>query len=150
MRAFDSPLHVVQFDAHLDYASVEGVLRHTNAHAFRHIARMDTVEGLVQAGIRSLRTSRSAWQATKAHGNAVVGPNELRCDGADAVLAHVPRDARCYVSIDVDVLDGALVPGCASAEPDGLSYAELRDVLRALAEHAEIVGVDLVEVNHDG
>jgi agmatinase len=51
------------------------------------------------------------------------------------------------VSIDVDALDMPLVPGCVSAEPNGMSYAQLRDTLRALAEHAEIVGFDLVEVN---
>jgi agmatinase len=39
------------------------------------------------------------------------------------------------------------VPGCASAEVNGLSYEELRDALTAIARHAEVVGFDLVEVN---
>ena len=47
----------------------------------------------------------------------------------------------------MDVLDLPLVPGCVSAEPNGFLYAELRDTLRALAEHTRIVGFDLVEVN---
>ena len=51
------------------------------------------------------------------------------------------------MSVDVDVLDLPLVPGCVSAEPNGFLYAELRDTLRALAEHTRIVGFDLVEVN---
>ena len=59
----------------------------------------------------------------------------------------LPRDARCYVSIDIDVLDLPLVPGCVSAEPNGMTYAELRDSLFALAEHTDVVGFDLVEVN---
>ena len=59
----------------------------------------------------------------------------------------VPRDARTYVSIDIDVLDLPLIPGCVSAEPNGMSYAELRDTLAAIAEHCEVVGLDLVEVN---
>ena len=57
------------------------------------------------------------------------------------------RDARTYVSIDIDVLDLPLIPGCVSAEPNGMSYAELRDTLAAIAEHCEVVGLDLVEVN---
>ena len=52
-----------------------------------------------------------------------------------------------YVSIDIDVLDLPLVPGCASAEVNGLSYEELREALVAIARHAEVVGFDLVEVN---
>lgn len=52
-----------------------------------------------------------------------------------------------YVSIDIDVLDLPLVPGCASAEVNGLSYDELRQALFAVAGHNEVVGFDLVEVN---
>jgi agmatinase len=51
------------------------------------------------------------------------------------------------VSIDIDVLDMSLVPGCVSAEPNGMTYAELRDTLAAVAEHSDVVGFDLVEVN---
>lgn len=51
------------------------------------------------------------------------------------------------VSIDIDVLDLPLVPGCVSAEPSGMLYDELRDALFALAERTEIAGFDLVEVN---
>ena len=59
----------------------------------------------------------------------------------------LPRDANCYVSIDIDVLDLPLVPGCVSAEPNGMTYSELRDALVAIAEHTNVVGFDLVEVN---
>ena len=147
VRALDGPLTVVQFDAHLDYAQAQGSLRYTNAHAFAHIAALDTVDRILQAGIRSLRTSRGALERTLSDGNRVIGPEALRERGPEALLAELAPDARCYVTLDMDVLDGALVPGVVSAEPDGLTYAELRDTLRALAERADIVGVDLVEVN---
>ena len=51
------------------------------------------------------------------------------------------------MSIDIDVLDLPLIPGCVSAEPNGMTYAELRDTLAAIAEHCDVVGLDLVEVN---
>ena len=59
----------------------------------------------------------------------------------------VPPGARTYVSIDIDVLDLPLIPGCVSAEPNGMTYAELRDTLAAIAGHCDVVGLDLVEVN---
>ncbi len=52
-----------------------------------------------------------------------------------------------YVSVDIDVLDMSLIPGCVSAEPDGMSYAELRDAMLAVAERTRVIGLDLVEVN---
>ncbi len=59
----------------------------------------------------------------------------------------MPAGAATYVSIDVDVLDLSLVPGCVSAEPNGMTYAELRDTLKAIAEHTRVIGFDFVEVN---
>lgn len=147
VRAFEGPLHVVQFDAHLDYAEPRGDHRYTNAHSFSQIARLDSVERLTQAGIRSLRTSRSLYEASLADGNRILPPAELRELGPQGVAEGVPEGARCYLSIDVDALDHALVPGCVSADPGGLTYAELREMLVAVAARAEIVGVDLVEVN---
>jgi len=52
-----------------------------------------------------------------------------------------------YCSIDVDVLDLPLVPGCASSEVNGLTYDELRQTLFAIARAREVIGFDLVEVN---
>jgi hypothetical protein len=51
------------------------------------------------------------------------------------------------VSIDIDVLDMPLVPGCGSGEAAGLDYEELRSALAYVAAHHEVVGFDLVEVN---
>ncbi|NQV44196.1 MAG: arginase family protein [Rhodospirillales bacterium] len=50
-------------------------------------------------------------------------------------------------TIDADALDVPLVSGCVSAEPNGMSYAELRDCFGAIAARNEIVGFDFVEVN---
>ncbi|WP_034293011.1 arginase family protein [Herbaspirillum sp. RV1423] len=58
----------------------------------------------------------------------------------------LPAGEKCHVSIDIDALDMSLVPGCVSAEPNGLMYAEIRDTLIALAQRTDIVGLDLVEV----
>ena len=63
------------------------------------------------------------------------------------VLERLPRGEPVYVSVDIDVLDLPLAPGCASAEVNGLSYDALREGLFAIARHAEVVGFDLVEVN---
>ncbi len=147
VRAFREPLHVVHFDAHLDYAPFIHGLEYTNAHAFRHITRLPHVQSLTQVGIRSLRNTREMMEDSLRDGNRVVTMEEFRDVSSRGFVDRIPRNARCYVSLDIDVLDLSLVPGCVSAEPNGLLYAELRDTLFALAEHADIVGFDLVEVN---
>jgi agmatinase len=147
VRAFTEPLHVVHFDAHLDYAPFIHGLEYTNSHAFRHITRLSHVQSLTQVGIRSLRNTQTMMEDSLRDGNRVVTMEEFRDLSYRGFLDRIPRNARCYVSLDIDVLDLPLVPGCVSAEPNGFLYADLRNTLFALAEHAEIVGFDLVEVN---
>ena len=143
----EEPLHVIHFDAHIDYAPFIHDLRFTNGHAFRHITPMEHVESLAQVGIRSLRSVESDIQDAIDDGSRVVTMGEFHETGPRGVAEGVPRDARTYVSIDIDVLDLPLIPGCVSAEPNGMTYAELRDTLAAIAEHCDVVGLDLVEVN---
>jgi agmatinase len=147
VRAYERDLCVVHFDAHLDYMPFVHGTSMTNQHAFRHIAHMPNVRGLIQVGIRSLRNSEEMWNDTRSDGNTVVTMAKYREIGPEQVARLVPSGADCYVSIDLDVLDLALVPGCVSAEPEGMSYGELRDSLIALTQRTRVVGFDLVEVN---
>ena len=80
-------------------------------------------------------------------GNDVVTMTQFHEMGPEGLAALVPEGAKTYVSIDVDVLDISLVPGCVSAEPNGMTYAELRDTLDAIARRTEIIAFDFVEVN---
>jgi agmatinase len=147
VRAFDRPLHVVHFDAHTDYAPFVHDLRFTNQHPFRHITPMKHVRSLTQVGIRSLRESEEVVGGSRRDGNRVVMMSQFRRLGPKGIARIVPANADCYVSIDVDVLDISLVPGCVSAEPNGMSYAELRDTLQQIAIRANVIGFDFVEVN---
>jgi agmatinase len=147
VRAFRGPLHVVQFDAHLDYAAPILGMAYTNGQPFRLIHQLEQVGGLTQVGIRSLRNGKQAYDDARSAGSQIVTMSELRRLGPDGVAALVPEGARCYVSIDIDALDIALTPGCVSAEPNGMTYAELRNCFAAVARRNEMIGFDFVEVN---
>jgi agmatinase len=146
-RAFDEKLHVIHFDAHTDYAPFENDLTITNSHAFRHIAAMENALSLTQVGIRSLRHSPAQVEEVIASGNRVIPMGEFRRIGPQGVADLLPAGSRVHVSIDVDAMDMSLVRGCISAEPNGLTYPELRDSLKAIAERHDIAGFDFVEVN---
>ena len=147
VRAIEEDIYVIHFDAHADYAPFIHDLQFTNGHAFRHIAPMPNVKNLIQAGIRSLRHSEEMIEDSIVQGNDVVTMTQFHEMGPEGLAALVPEGAKTYVSIDVDVLDISLVPGCVSAEPNGMTYAELRDTLDAIARRTEIIAFDFVEVN---
>jgi agmatinase len=113
----------------------------------RYVAQLPHVQSLTQVGIRSIRNSKSNVDASRDDGNRVASLEEARdLDAQELFAAIAPGDA-VYVSIDIDVLDMSLVPGCVSAEPDGFTYRELRDRLWDISEQFDVVGFDLVEVN---
>ena len=147
VRAYDEDLYVFHFDAHLDYAPFMHGFLYTNGHSARHMFHMDHVKGLHQVGIRSLRNAKTLMEESIGDGNKVVTMEEYRDIGIANLVEQIPANAKCYVTVDIDVLDMSLIPGCVSAEPNGMMYNELSKTLSALAEHADIVGFDLCEVN---
>jgi agmatinase len=147
VRAYDERLNVVHFDAHLDYRPFVHGVQWANGNPIRNVSQLKTVHHIVQVGIRSLRTSQSDVKDSRARGNDVVTIPEFRRRGHQAIVDRLPKSEPVYVSIDIDVLDLPLVPGCASSEVNGLSYEELRQTLFAIVRSREVIGFDLVEVN---
>lgn len=147
VRAFTDDLYVIHFDAHIDYAPFIHGVEMSNSQAFRHIHALPNVKGIMQVGIRGLRNVESWIQDSVNDGNSVVTTDEYRDLKNYGLMEKIPAGSKVYVSIDIDVLDMSLVPGTVSAEPNGFLYAELVATLEAIAQHCEVVGFDLVEVN---
>lgn len=145
--AFDTPMHVIQFDAHQDFEEIDADLDRTNSHAFRHIAAMPTCLSITQIGIRGLRTTRRHVEEMRALGHRVIPMGETRALGATGIAQLLPEGSDVYVTIDVDALDISIVPGCVSGEPNGMGFRELMDSLRAIAQRHRVRGFDFVEVN---
>ena len=145
----EEPLHVIHFDAHMDYAPFIHDLRfHQHPHVPPHLpdgARAEPRPGRHPQSPEC--RGRSPGLARRRQPGDDHGASFHEGGPPQGVADVVPRDARTYVSIDIDVLDLSLIPGCVSAEPNGMTYAELRDTLCAIAEHCNVVGLDLVEVN---
>jgi agmatinase len=53
---------------------------------------------------------------------------------------------RVYISIDLDVFDPSIMPAVGTPEPGGLSWQQVLELLRAVAESKKIVGFDLTEL----
>lgn len=147
VRAWEQPLAVVQFDAHLDFKRPPAEYRYSNGTPFYLISELPHVERIVQIGIRSLRSRQEDFEAAVRHGNVVRTVRQFREQGIAEVLSQLSPERDVYVSVDIDVLDLPLVPGCASGEPGGLTFEELREALFAVARHARVVGFDVVEIN---
>lgn len=147
VRAYDTPMHVIQLDAHLDYTPDDQGLTYTNSTSMRLIHQMEHVTSLTQFGIRSMRDMKQNADDARANGGRIVTMPEIRRQGAGCIVDHIPAGDDCYVTIDIDAYDMSLCPGCISAEPGGLTYEEMQVALKAIASSVNVVGFDFVEVN---
>jgi formiminoglutamase len=109
-------------------------------------------ENIVQIGIADF--SNSAAYAARAHELLihVVPRNELHRSSLPEVASHALALAGAggrpvYVDIDMDVCDRAVVPGCPSAAPGGVSADELRQLAFLLARSPLVRAIDIAEVD---
>ena len=133
------PLDILHFDAHPDlYEEMYGD-RFSHACPFARIMEDGLAENLVQVGIRAA-TGEQRERASKHRVRMI----EMK-DMGEALSLDFSNPL--YVSFDMDALDPAFAPGVSHHEPGGLSTRQALSILHAL--DAEIVGLDVVEVNPD-
>jgi len=146
LRAFDVPVTLIHFDAHLDtWNGAPGNLDH--ASWVIRAAKLPHVKKIVQLGPRGLANDPEAMgNARKLH-TMIVTSEEIHRKGVEAVLAQVPSSENIYISLDVDVMDPMLAPGTGTLEPGGLAFAEIDGLLKGVASKGKLVGMDIVEVN---
>ncbi len=132
-------MSVLQLDAHAD-------LRETyEGSAFNHacvMARVRESSPVVQVGIRSM----DAGERSRLKPANVFWAHEIvRTPGwVDAVVARLT--AECYVTIDLDVFDPAIMPSTGTPEPGGLFWYDVLGLLREVSRRRRIVGADVVEL----
>jgi arginase len=130
-------LNILHFDAHSDlYQDFEGnPLSH--ACPFARIMENKLAKRLVQIGIRTL-TPHTREQASKFNVEVI----EMK-DWKDSITFNF--DGPIYISLDLDALDPAFVPGVSHYEPGGFTTRQVISVIQQL--NGDIVGADIVELN---
>jgi agmatinase len=130
---------VLQLDAHADLREEYEGSRFNHACV---MARVREICPVVQVGIRSMDR---AEQANLAAGS-VFWAHDIAGNPSwiGAVLARLP--AACYVTIDLDVFDPALMPSTGTPEPGGLFWYDVTRLLRAVTRRCGVVGFDVVEL----
>ena len=148
-RADQGPLHIVHFDAHLDFVDERHGVRYGHGNPLRRASEMDHIAGMTQLGIRNVSSSnRSDYDAARAAGSDILSVREVRRLGCNGVLARIPEGRAYYLTIDIDGFDPSIAPGTGTPSHGGFLYYEVLEIIQALALRSggEIVGIDLVEV----
>jgi len=148
MRAYTdgAPFFVLQLDAHIDWRDEVDGIRDGYSSTMRRAAELNCVSGIVQAGIRGVGSARKQeYQAALDYGARIIPARTITQAGIAPILEHIPAGSRCFLTVDFDVLDPAIMPAVGAPTPGGLDYQVTIDLIHALAARNPIVGVCLVE-----
>jgi agmatinase len=146
LRAFDVPLALVHFDAHLDtWTGAPGNLDH--ASWVNRAAQLPQVKHIVQIGMRGLANDLEALENYRKIHSTLITSEQVQRRGIEWALTQIPKSENIYITLDVDVLDPAVAPGTGTLEPGGLSFFQLDDLLTGVASKGRLVGMDVVEVD---
>lgn len=141
------PLHLVQFDTHMDYWDDEGGMTTTHASPIVRSHESALVQRVTQYGIRGLHTASDQLELAAERGVTTFWAEQAKRTSVDELVAHLEPGEDVYVTFDIDVLDPSIAPGTGTPEPGGFSYYEAKAILRAVAARTNVVGMDMVEVD---
>ncbi len=133
---------VVIFDAHLDLRDEYPVdCKYTHATVTRRICEIVGPENVIVVGAHAFSREEVVW--ARREGVAIVSnPSSPKLEEQLARL----KGLVTHLSIDIDVLDPALVPGVSYPEPGGLTLNQLVTGIRRVVSLANVVSIDLVEL----
>jgi agmatinase len=134
-------LTVLQFDAHADLRDSYQGTPFSHASVARRIAGICP---LVQVGIRSLSVEEAQYLPTSPVKSYSA---DFILDGADwceTICRDLAGDV--YISVDLDVLDPAVMPATGTPEPGGIGWRELIRLIREVSKKCRVRGVDVVEL----
>ncbi len=129
-------LAIIHFDAHTDLREDYLGEKLSHASVMRRIGETVGFSNIKQIGIRS--GLKEEFELMKKHNTLVKSSNDL----------NVLKDKKIFLTIDVDVLDPAYMPGTGTPEPDGLTYREFAEWIEFLRDF-DIIGADVVELAPD-
>jgi len=136
-------LSVLQIDAHADLRDEYQGNPASHACAMRRVVEVCPA---VQVGIRSLSVEEA--QAIPHLRTNVYWAKDIARAPMKSWIAKVLADLspNVYLTIDLDGFDPAFVPATGTPEPGGLDWMQVTSLIRAVADHKKIVGMDVVEL----
>ena len=133
-------LHLIQFDAHTDLREDYLGAKLSHASVIRRCHDFLGDGRIHQFGIRSGEKVEFEW--AKEHTNL----HKFNLSKLESSLSHI-KGSKVYFTIDLDVLDPSVFPGTGTPEAGGISFLELLEGIRLVAEYTDIIACDVNELS---
>jgi agmatinase len=145
------PLGMVHFDTHTDTGETVFGVELSHGTPMRHLVDDGHVVGgrYAQIGLRGYWPGEPEFRWQAEHGITSLFMHDVRDLGIREVVRRAIAAVGAgpvYLTVDVDVLDPAFVPGTGTPEPGGMTAGDLLLAVRTIAAQLDVIAVDVVEV----
>ena len=145
-KAFpDKKIGIISFDAHLDIKSYDE--RMTSETSFKKILDEDKNVEYAITGFQRLENSRSLIRNADEKGVLVLEEEYPEEFTISSLKSFVKKMDIVYVTICMDVFDGAAAPGVSFPTVLEMDSKKGKRILRALMETKKVVCIDFAEIN---
>ena len=127
-------LSILHIDAHADLKDEFDGSKDSHACAMRRTFEINP--NIVQVGIRS----QSKEEKDFAQNN-----NIKQLNITDNILENLKENV--YISLDLDVFDPKEMPAVGTPEPDGLTFKEVKELLKQIITNKNVIAMDVVELS---
>lgn len=150
--AVHGPVGLLHFDTHTDTGSEVFGAALSHGTGMRRLVEQGHVDPrrYAQVGLRGYWPGEPEFSWQRERGITSLYMHEVRDQGIQPVLARALQaigSGPAFLTVDVDVLDPAFIPGgTGTPEPGGMTSGDLLWAVRTAAAELELVGADLVEI----
>lgn len=131
----------LHFDAHSDSRDEYSGSKYSHACVVARVGELTNSHYSV--GVRSIEKEGMKFFKTTLFRKDMHSMNLQEI--SDLILKNT--NSKIYLSIDFDVLDPSQMPSTGTPEPDGLTFYELKEILKRVLSKREVIGMDFVELS---
>lgn len=132
----DSPIQVIQIDAHTDYNKIKQGCSATHANFMYEVSTLTHVKKVIQIGVRGIDSPPNDL------------PRHIIQTHVSQLAQHLIPNIPTYLTIDTDGFNPVQFSGVSFPEPGGLVLSDLDNILNDIYRCSSfIIGVDWMEYN---
>lgn len=138
-------LSVLQIDAHADLRESYEGNPYSHASVSYHIYQGLPSPLITQVGIRNISAGEVEWlEKERPNVNIFWARHQDRWNYHEIVST---LSDNVYLTIDIDGLDGGIMPSTGTPEPGGMTWYQLMELIKLVCVKKNVVGADIVELS---
>lgn len=136
-------LSILQIDAHADLRKSYEDNVFSHACISYHLYKTLPNPNITQVGIRNISKGEADWMEEEQPNIHIFWARNQEKWNFSEIISTLSDNV--YLTIDIDGLDGAVMPATGTPEPGGMNWYQLMDLIKQLCIKKNVVAADIVE-----